>query len=130
VFRNKFSDARELTGLLVYSVVGINFGRSYSCIAVINKEGRAEVIANEDGERQIPNAIAFNEEQEVCLFRLFYRLSQLRSRHAVHWGTGATTTRAKQSKCDSWVASTTGTIVRRFYCSSFRLQLRNHAQLL
>lgn len=46
-------------------VLGVNYGYSYSSIAVINKEERPDCIANEDGERQIPNAIAFSEEQEV-----------------------------------------------------------------
>jgi molecular chaperone DnaK (HSP70) len=47
------------------TVLGVNFGHSFSSIAVINKEERADCIANEDGERQIPNAIAYSEEQEV-----------------------------------------------------------------
>ncbi|KZP01403.1 actin-like ATPase domain-containing protein [Calocera viscosa TUFC12733] len=43
-----------------HSVIGINFGNAYASIAVINKEGRADTIANEDGERQIACAISFN----------------------------------------------------------------------
>ncbi|KII83898.1 hypothetical protein PLICRDRAFT_46672 [Plicaturopsis crispa FD-325 SS-3] len=45
------------------AVVGINFGNSYSSIAVLTKEGLAECIANEDGERQIASAIAFQGEE-------------------------------------------------------------------
>ncbi|KZT59061.1 hypothetical protein CALCODRAFT_403771, partial [Calocera cornea HHB12733] len=41
-------------------VIGINFGNAYASIAVINKEGRADTIANEDGERQIACAVAFS----------------------------------------------------------------------
>ncbi|KAF9023580.1 actin-like ATPase domain-containing protein [Hymenopellis radicata] len=44
-------------------VVGINFGNSYASIAVFTKEGLAESIANEDGERQIACAIAFQGEE-------------------------------------------------------------------
>ncbi|KAL1740341.1 Hsp70 protein-domain-containing protein [Schizophyllum fasciatum] len=44
-------------------VVGINFGNSYASIAVFTKEGHAECIANEDGERQIACALAFHGEE-------------------------------------------------------------------
>ncbi|KAJ2935835.1 hypothetical protein H1R20_g1259, partial [Candolleomyces eurysporus] len=46
-------------------VVGINFGNSYASIAVLAKEGQAECIANEDGERQIACAISFSGEEMV-----------------------------------------------------------------
>lgn len=46
-------------------VVGINFGNSYASIAVFTKEGLAESIANEDGERQIACAISFHGEELV-----------------------------------------------------------------
>ncbi|KAJ9476039.1 Ribosome-associated complex subunit SSZ1 [Pseudozyma hubeiensis] len=45
------------------AVIGINFGHSYSSIACINQHGRADVIANEDGERQLATRIAFNGDQ-------------------------------------------------------------------
>ncbi|KAG6333447.1 hypothetical protein ID866_5649, partial [Astraeus odoratus] len=44
-------------------IVGINFGNSYASIAVLVKDGVAECIANEDGERQIACAIAFQGEE-------------------------------------------------------------------
>ncbi|KAG5652909.1 hypothetical protein H0H81_003109 [Sphagnurus paluster] len=44
-------------------IVGINFGNSYASIAVFTKEGLAECIANEDGERQIACAISFQGEE-------------------------------------------------------------------
>lgn len=44
-------------------VVGINFGNSYSSIAVLAKDGSAECIANEDGERQIATAVSFHGEE-------------------------------------------------------------------
>ncbi|SGY46088.1 BQ5605_C001g00381 [Microbotryum silenes-dioicae] len=46
------------------AVVGINFGQSFSSIAVINKEAIADCIANDDGERQIASALSFNETEE------------------------------------------------------------------
>ncbi|KAL1408509.1 Hsp70 protein that interacts with Zuo1p [Vanrija albida] len=44
-------------------VLGINFGQSYASIAVIDKEGHASCIANEDGERQIAAAVSYVEDQ-------------------------------------------------------------------
>ncbi|KAJ7623461.1 Hsp70 protein-domain-containing protein [Roridomyces roridus] len=44
-------------------VVGINLGNAYASIAVFTKEGLAECIANENGERQIACAIAFHGEE-------------------------------------------------------------------
>ncbi|KAI0724749.1 actin-like ATPase domain-containing protein [Fomitopsis betulina] len=44
-------------------VVGINFGNSYASISVLAKEGSADCIANEDGERQIACAVAFLGEE-------------------------------------------------------------------
>ncbi|KAG5643676.1 hypothetical protein DXG03_000509 [Asterophora parasitica] len=44
-------------------IVGINFGNSFASIAVFTKEGVAECIANEDGERQIAAAISFSGEE-------------------------------------------------------------------
>lgn len=44
-------------------VLGVNFGQSYASIAVITKEGHANCIANEDGERQIACAIAYSGEE-------------------------------------------------------------------
>lgn len=45
------------------AVIGINLGNSYGSIACINQHGRADVIANENGERQIATRIAFNGDQ-------------------------------------------------------------------
>ncbi|KAG8835672.1 Hsp70 protein that interacts with Zuo1p [Serendipita sp. 399] len=44
-------------------VVGINFGNSYASIAVLNKDGVPDCIANEDGERQIATAMSFYGEE-------------------------------------------------------------------
>ncbi|PAV23392.1 actin-like ATPase domain-containing [Pyrrhoderma noxium] len=55
--------APEATGKKMSTVVGINFGNTYASIAVITKEGLADCIANEDGERQIACAISFQGEE-------------------------------------------------------------------
>ncbi|KAF1952637.1 HSP70-domain-containing protein [Byssothecium circinans] len=45
--------------------IGISFGNSYSSIAYTTGEGRAEVIANEDGDRQIPSILSYVEGEEL-----------------------------------------------------------------
>lgn len=45
------------------AIVGINFGQTASSIALINKDGTADCIANDDGERQIPSVISFSGNQ-------------------------------------------------------------------
>lgn len=41
------------------SVIGINFGNTASSIAVATPDGKAEVIANQDGERSIASALSY-----------------------------------------------------------------------
>ncbi|CAN9168786.1 chaperone protein dnaK [Alternaria alternata] len=45
--------------------IGISFGNSYSSIAFTSGEGRAQVIANEDGDRQIPSTLSYVEGEEL-----------------------------------------------------------------
>lgn len=45
-------------------VIGISFGNSYSSIAYTTGEGKAEVIANEEGDRQIPSILSYIEGEE------------------------------------------------------------------
>ncbi|KAI9307102.1 heat shock protein 70 family [Cunninghamella echinulata] len=47
------------------SVIGINFGTSSTSIGYINKEGRADCLANEEGDRQIASVLAFHGVEEV-----------------------------------------------------------------
>jgi len=47
------------------TVIGINFGTSYSSIAYINQDGRPDCIANEDGDRQIASVITFSGVEEL-----------------------------------------------------------------
>ncbi|KAF2867134.1 chaperone protein dnaK [Massariosphaeria phaeospora] len=45
--------------------IGISFGNSYSSIAFTTGDGKAEVIANEDGDRQIPSILSYVEGEEL-----------------------------------------------------------------
>ncbi|KAL9541208.1 hypothetical protein MBANPS3_009252 [Mucor bainieri] len=47
------------------TIIGINFGTAYTSIAYLNKEGRADCLANEEGDRQIASALAFHGDEEV-----------------------------------------------------------------
>ena len=44
--------------------IGISFGNSNSSIAYTSGEGKAEVIANEEGDRQIPSALSYTDGEE------------------------------------------------------------------
>lgn len=44
--------------------IGVTFGNSYSSIAHISGEGKVEVIANEEGDRQIPSILSYIEGEE------------------------------------------------------------------
>jgi molecular chaperone DnaK (HSP70) len=44
--------------------IGISFGNSYSSIAHISGEGKVEVIANEEGDRQIPSILSYVDGEE------------------------------------------------------------------
>ncbi|KAL4819339.1 heat shock protein 70 family [Aspergillus spinulosporus] len=49
----------EINGTGERFAIGISFGNSSSSIARINPEGKAEVIANEEGDRQIPSILSY-----------------------------------------------------------------------
>jgi heat shock protein 1/8 len=48
-------------------VLGVNFGATASSVAILTSNGQAEVIADDDGFRQIANAVSFTDEEEVPL---------------------------------------------------------------
>jgi molecular chaperone DnaK (HSP70) len=52
------------TGSPEHYAIGISFGNSYSSIAHISGEGKVEVIANEEGDRQIPSILSYVDGEE------------------------------------------------------------------
>lgn len=46
-------------------LLGVNFGQGFSSVAIIDKEGLADCIANDDGERQIASALSFSGSEFV-----------------------------------------------------------------
>lgn len=55
------SDATELPEK---TVIGISFGNTNSSIAFTGPDGKAEIIANEEGDRQIPSVLSYVESEE------------------------------------------------------------------
>ena len=49
------------------NIVGIDLGTTFSALAVLNAIGKPEIIPNADGERIMPSAIFFDEENSELI---------------------------------------------------------------
>ncbi|KAF8470244.1 heat shock protein 70 family [Kalaharituber pfeilii] len=58
------ADATDSPELPAKTVIGIAFGNTNSSIAYTGPDGKAEVIANEEGDRQIPSVLSYVGSEE------------------------------------------------------------------
>jgi molecular chaperone DnaK (HSP70) len=57
-------EVAEPSGPNERNAIGLSFGNSNSSIAYTTGEGKAEVIANEEGDRRIPSILSYVDGEE------------------------------------------------------------------
>jgi molecular chaperone DnaK len=58
-------------------IYGIDLGTTYSCIAVINDIGRAEVLGNSEGDLTTPSVVYFEEDGNIVVGKVAKNSSKL-----------------------------------------------------
>lgn len=66
-------------------IVGIDLGTTTSALSYLNNMGRPEVVANADGERIMPSAVYFADEQRILTGKEAIRSRQDDVTRAVRW---------------------------------------------
>lgn len=66
-------------------IVGIDLGTTTSALSYLNDIGRPEIVANADGERIMPSAVYFADDQRVLTGKEAIRSRQDNASRAIRW---------------------------------------------